>query len=183
MSTNRRVIPLGERRGDWFFVACFALFAFTSFFSDALAGLGVEFDPHSDSMWVRANYWYAANTDPYFLSYPAHLRVQTFVSGFVFGPFYLVLAYAFAAGKDWIRVPAVMYVGAMMYGMVIHLGSEFFGGLPPTNLPKFLAFNLPYLLVPLGLAYRMRRDHPFSEPRLVVATRREQRRGLAGTGT
>jgi len=76
MTVTRRVVPLSQRSGDWFFVLAFSVFAFTSFFSDALAGLGVEFRPDSASFWNRANYWYAADTDPYFLTHPVHLRVR-----------------------------------------------------------------------------------------------------------
>ncbi len=157
-----RTVPLRQRPGDWFFVVAFSLFAFTSFFSDTLAGLGVRFSPDAGSWWVRANYWYAAGTDPYFLAHPAHLQVQTFISGFIFGPFYLLLVYAFVTGRDWIRMPAIIYVSAMVYGMIVFLGSEFVSQLPPTNLAKFLGFNLPYLIVPLLLGYRMRKRQPFS---------------------
>jgi len=184
MTVTRRVVPLSQRSGDWFFVLAFSVFAFTSFFSDALAGLGVEFRPDSASFWNRANYWYAADTDPYFLTHPVHLRIQTFISGFVFGPFYVVLVYAFVTGKDWVRLPAIIYVSAMAYGMLIFLGSEFLGGLPPTNFAKFAAFNFPYLLAPLMLGYRMRREYPFSEPRISIAWRGEARgKRMVSTGT
>jgi len=59
-------------------------------------------------------------------------------------------------------MPAIVYVSAMTYGMVLLFGAEFLGDLPPTNVPKFLAFNLPYLVVPLLLGYRMRGPRPFS---------------------
>jgi hypothetical protein len=157
-----RPLPLDRRPSDWFFIVCFSCFAFSSFFSDAWAGLGVRFAPDSASFWARANYWYAQGTDPYLLANPIHLRVQTLISGFVFGPFYLLLVYAFATGKNWIRMPAIIYVSAMVYGMCIFLGSELFGDLPPTNFAKFAAFNVPYLIVPLLLGYRMRRARPFS---------------------
>ncbi len=184
MASRRRVVPLRDRRADLFFVLAFAFFAFSSFFSDAWAGLGVDFSPDSPNFWARANYWYAAGTDPYFLSHPIHLRLQTFISGFVFGPFYLLLVYAFVTGKDWIRMPALLYTAAMVYGMVIFLGSELFGPLPPTNMQKFLAFNMPYLLVPLALAYRVRREYPFSQALVVDATRgRRAGTRLTGTGT
>jgi hypothetical protein len=157
-----RAIPLRERPADWLFVLAFAFFAFSSACSDALVACGVAIAPDSPSFWARANYWYAAGTDPLLLTPPPSLRVQTFVSAFVFGPFYLVLVYAFARGCDWVRIPAIVYAAAMLYGMVVFLGTEFLGGLRPTNLPRFLAFNLPYVAVPLLLAWRVRRPHPFS---------------------
>ena len=154
--------PLSERPGDWLFVLAFGFFAFSSAFSDAVVARGVALAPDSPSFWARANWWYANGTDPYLLHAPFAFRVQVAVSAFVFGPFYLLLVYALVAGKNWIRMPAIIYVSAMVYGMVLLFGTEFLGDLPPTNVPRFLAFNLPYLFVPLLLAYRMRRPQPFA---------------------
>jgi len=156
------VIPLGERPRDWLFVIAFSFFAFSSAFSDAVVARGVPLAPDSPSFWARANWWYASGTDPVLLQAPIGLKVQVAISAFVFGPFYLLLVYAFVAGRDWIRMPAIVYVSAMTYGMVLLFGAEFLGDLPPTNVPKFLAFNLPYLVVPLLLGYRMRGPRPFS---------------------
>src|SRR5439155_1098081 len=94
--------------------------------------------PDSPSFWARANWWYANGTDPLLLHAPIGLKVQVAISAFVFGPFYLLLVYAFVAGRDWIRMPAIVYVSAMTYGMVLLFGAEFLGDLPPTNVPKFL---------------------------------------------
>jgi hypothetical protein len=164
MEPNRRIVPLRERPGDWLFVLAFSFFAFSSFFSDSLVARGIPLAPDSPSFWARASYRYAAGTDPLLLHPPISLEIQTFVSAFVFGPFYLVLVYAFATGRDWVRMPAVVYVAAMVYGMVVFLGTEFLGGMPPTNLAKFFGFNLPYLVMPLLLGIRMRGRHPFSRP-------------------
>jgi hypothetical protein len=164
MDPRRRVVSLHERRGDWLFILAFSFFAFSSFLSDAVVARGVPLAPDSPSFWARANYWYAAGTDPLLLAPPLALRIQTFLSAFVFGPFYLLLVYAFATGRDWVRMPAVAYTSAMTYGMVVFLGLEFLGDLPPTNLAKFAAFNVPYLVMPLLLGYRVRSMHPFTEP-------------------
>jgi hypothetical protein len=163
MDPTRRILPLRERSGDWLFVLAFAFFAFSSFFSDAVVARGIPLAPDSPNFWARANYWYAAGTDPLLLHPPISLRVQVFMSAFVFGPFYLALVYAFVRGRDWIRMPAVIYASAMVYGMVVFLGTEFLGDLPPTGMAKFWAFNLPYLVIPLLLGYRMRHGHPFTE--------------------
>ncbi len=175
MDGTRRVLSLRERPGDWFFVAAFSFFAFSSFFSDIYCALRVHLTPDSTNFWVRANYWYAADTDPLLLALPTFLWIQTFISAFVFGPFYLALVYALARGRDWIRMPAIVYVSAMVYGMFIVLGAEYLGDLPPTNDFKFLAFNLPYLFIPLLLGWRMRWTYPFSveAPAATAAPRRK----------
>jgi len=157
MESTRRPLALRERPGDWLFVLAFGFFAFSSIFSDSLVARGIALAPDSPSFWARANYWYAAGSDPHLLDPPLALRLQTAVSAFVFGPFYILLVYAFVTARDWIRMPAILYVAAMEYGMAIFLGGEFFGPRPPTNLARFWAFNAPYVLMPLLLAVRMRR--------------------------
>ncbi len=153
---------LCQRKGDLFFAVCFACFAFSSFFSDAVHALGWM---HGEGFWAESNRWYAQVAgDRFFASDPAFLRVRTAISAFVYGPFYLVLVYAFVRGANWIRLPALLYVGAMTVGVVEFLAWEFALGLPPQNLPVFLAFNLPYLIVPLLLGARMWRPHPFGAP-------------------
>lgn len=164
MDDTRRPIPLRDRPGDWFFILAFGFFAFSSFFSDIYCALRVHLTPDSPNFWVRANYWYADKTDPLLLALPTFLWLQTFISAFVFGPFYLVLVYAVGRGRNWIRMPAIIYASVMTYAMAITLGVEYLGDLPPENDAKFLAFNLPYLVFPLILAWRMRRPHPFSAP-------------------
>ena len=163
MQPTRRPLALRERPGDWFFVLAFSAFAFTSLFSDSLVARGIALAPDSSSFWARANYWYAAGTDPHLLDPPLSLRIQTGISAFVFGPFYLLLVYAFVTARDWMRMPAIVYVAAMLYGMALFLGGEFLGPLPPTNLGKFLVFNVPYVVIPLLLAVRMRHAYPFSD--------------------
>jgi emopamil binding protein len=80
-------------------------------------------------------------------------------------PFYVVLVFALVKGKNWIQLPAVVYATMIvtLTGIVV-FGVEFFGD-PATrtgNPPKFLAFNLPYVLVPLLLLIRMRAARPFT---------------------
>jgi len=162
MDETRRPIPLRDRPGDWFFILAFSFFTFSSFFSDIYCALRVHLTPDSPNFWVRANFWYADGTDPLLLALPTFLWLQTFISAFVFGPFYAVLVFAVARGRDWIRMPAIIYASVMTYAMTITLGVEYLGDMPPQNDFKFLAFNLPYLIIPLILAWRMRHAHPFS---------------------
>jgi hypothetical protein len=155
-------IPLSRRRRDWFFVVCFAFFAFSSFYSDACYALyGVD----GDAGCIAANLGYAEATgDRLFASGPGFLRIRTFVSAFVFGPFYLLLVYAFLRGANWIQKPALIYVGAMVVGVCEHLAWEYGLGLPPQRPAAFLAVNLPYLVVPLLLGARMWHAQPFGSP-------------------
>jgi hypothetical protein len=82
-------------------------------------------------------------------------------------PFYVVLVAALLTGRNGIQLPAVIYATMIvtLTGIVV-FGVEFFGE-PATrtgNPAKFLAFNLPYVLIPLLLLVRMRRPLPFTRP-------------------
>ncbi len=158
-------LPLSRRRFDYFFIILFSLFFITSLISDMVPTLVGDLDPHSTNFFVRLNYSYAKGCDPLFLTPPIWMRIVTGLSAFVYAPFYLFLVYALIRGKNQIQVPALIYGGAICFisGIVV-FGVEFFG--EPQwrcqNLAKFLPCNLPYVLVPLLLIIRMRKELPFT---------------------
>jgi hypothetical protein len=159
-------LPLRERRWDIFFMVVFALFTVTSAIADAIPTLGLNISQHAPTWFGRANWSYGHDTDPLFIRPPHWMRFVTGLSAFVYGPFYLLLVYCLAKGKNWIQVPAVMYATAIsvVTGVVV-FGAEFFGEDPAMrvqNVPKFLAFNLPYVIIPLLLLARMRKEKPFT---------------------
>lgn len=158
-------LPLSQRRIDVFFAVVFVLFALTSGISDAVPTLGIEMAPDSPNPLARANYWYAIDADPLFMHPPVWMRFVTGLSTFVYGPFYLVLAYALVKGKNWIQLPAVIYATMIssITGVIV-FGVEFFGEpeFRTLNPVKFLSFNLPYVLLPLLLLARMRKPMPFT---------------------
>jgi hypothetical protein len=141
------------------------VFATVSFTLDAALALGVALDGSSTSVTARilADV-YVTGTDPLLVDNPPFIRVMAAANAFVFGPFYLVLIYALWAGRAWIRLPALMYAATMTYNMVIVLGVHVVGDYEHDDLPKFLVFNLPFLLIPLALAWRMRSANPFCAP-------------------
>lgn len=160
-------LPLRERKIDVFFAIVFLLFAVTSGISDAIPTLGIEMRPDSPNPLARANYWYAIDTDPLFLHAPTWMRFATGLSAFVYGPFYLVLAWALVKGRNWIQLPAVIYATMIssITGVLV-FGVEFFGEpeFRVLNVTKFLSLNLPYVLIPLLLLVRMRKPLPFTRP-------------------
>ncbi|MDP1827175.1 MAG: emopamil-binding family protein [Archangium sp.] len=158
-------LPLAERRIDVFFAVIFVVFALTSGISDAVPTLGIEMSPDSPNPLARANYWYAIDADPLFMHPPVWMRFVTGLSTFVYGPFYLLLAWALVKGKNWIQLPSVIYATMIssITGVIV-FGVEFFGepGLRTQNPVKFLAFNLPYVVLPILLLVRMRKPLPFT---------------------
>ena len=158
-------LPLRERKIDVFFAVVFLVFAVTSGISDAIPTLGIEFSPDSPNPLARANYWYAIDCDPLFMHPPVWMRFVTGLSAFVYGPFYLVLAWALLKGKNGIQLWAVIYATMIssITGIIV-FGVELFGEpeFRTTNPGKFFAFNTPYVVIPLLLLARMRKPLPFT---------------------
>jgi len=158
-------LSLRQRPFDYFFVVMFSLFFITSMISDMVPTLTGALDPNSTNVFVKMNYGYAKGCDPLFLNPPIWMRFVTGLSAFVYGPFYLALVYSLIKGINRIQVPSVIYGSAIFFitGVVV-FGVEFFG--EPQwrcqNPGKFLPYNLPYVLVPLLLIIRMRKEFPFT---------------------
>ena len=150
-----------------FFVIAFSLFAITSFTVDAMSVLYQSFPVQGS--WFASDLLleYYADADPLFIQSPPFLEVATFVSGFVFGPLYLYFVWGFVRGRNQIRIPALMYASALTLAMLMIFAEEFASSVPGWITPKpgkFLAFNLPYLIMPIALALRMRKPFPFDRP-------------------
>ncbi|GAA3740793.1 hypothetical protein GCM10022239_15670 [Leifsonia bigeumensis] len=158
-------LPLRERKIDVFFLVIFSLFIVTSLISDLLPTLGVDFSQPSDNFFVNSNYWYAHDADPLFLHPPVWMRFVTGLSAFVYPVFYVLLVISIVRGWNWIQLPSVIYATAIavITGVVV-FGVEFFGEpeFQTQNPLKFLAFNLPYVLIPILLLIRMRKPLPFA---------------------
>jgi hypothetical protein len=157
-------LPLRERPIDIFFAVAFTLFIATSF-ADMLPALGVDFTQPNGNFLVDAAYWYSHDADPLFMNPPVWMRIVTGLSAFVYLTFYLVLVPSLISGWNRIQLPAVIYATmiASMTGIII-FGVEFFGEpeFQTQNPAKFLAFNLPLVIVPLLLLIRMRKPLPFT---------------------
>jgi hypothetical protein len=165
--TTAANLPLRRRRIDIVFAVVFAAFTITSVISDLLPTVGVDFSHPSSNFFVNSNYWYAHDADTLFMHPPDWMRIVTGLSAFVYMPFYLVLVASLLAGWNWIQLPSVIYATMIvsLTGIVV-FGVEFFGepALRTQNPAKFLAFNLPYVLLPLLLLIRMRKPLPFTRP-------------------
>ena len=167
-------IPLRERKRDWFFIIMFVLFASTSFLTDPVTLVG---RPDPNSRWFMSRFVYHSGTDSLILVDPRFVQVTVGTSAVLFGVFYLVLIYAFARGREWIRLPAVFYAGMVVMGTGVYLAVGLLGDAPLFHLAcgpdsiydykfvsaaKSLAYNLPYPVVALLLVARISRAHPFT---------------------
>lgn len=153
-------MTLRHRPTDWIFVLAFGFFAFTSLIVEPYVAFGWALDSATDPIG-RAWAWYAHTIDPMFLATPTAVRVMFGLDAFVFGPFYVVLLFAFVRGRDWIRLPALLYVSAMLYSMAVDLALQLMSDDPRRNLAVILLFRCPYVAMPLALAWRLRHTAPF----------------------
>ena len=102
--------------------------------------------------------------DPVLLARPVWWKVTIWIDALFFGPFYLVAIYAYVVGKEWIRIPSLIYASTLLTNVLIILGEEIYGEHATPQLPIVLLANLPWLLFPIFIIYRMwRAPHPFTE--------------------
>lgn len=96
-------------------------------------------------------------------------RVDWVLLAFWNGPFYVAAIYAIARGRDWIRVPALIWSGSMSAVVLVILAEEHSGVHRAPHFGFVLLLNLPWLALPAATIARMAREHPFTEPALAPA--------------
>ena len=96
---------------------------------------------------------------------PVWWRMTIWIDALFFGPFYCFAVYAFTKGKDWIRIPSVIYASVMLTNVTIILGEEIMGEHATPTLLPVLAANASWVIVPALLIWRMwDAEHPFTRP-------------------
>jgi hypothetical protein len=165
---GRRPVPIGQRRTDLVFVAFFLLnLTFITYVVD-LEQLVIAdparfaYPPWPPAPLVDLVHWYGRHFDPLLLARPPFWRMTIWIDVLLFGPFYAFATYAFLRGGDWIRVPALVWSGMMTSNVLIILMEERYGVWATPRFGVVLALNLPWLLLPAAVVWRMRRDHPFT---------------------
>ncbi len=149
---------------DRILIAAFCVFAFTSIVLEQWIVFGVDLKTATDPLG-RAWRWYAESFDPMMLEAPLSMRIMFGIDAWVFGPFYLVLAYAFIRRRNWIRIPAFFFASAMVYSVVVYYLMEILSEhASDTNLPMVMLISGPYTIVPFLLAYRVWQPNPFGDP-------------------
>ena len=160
-------MPLRERKIDYLFLAFFVVnLGFITYIID-LEQIVIADPAHfAYPVWPPAPlidlvHWYGNHYDPLLMARPPFWRMTIWIDVIAFGPFYAAAIYAFLRGRDWIRVPALVWSGLMLANVLIILMDERYGVTPAPNFAVVLAANLTWLLFPLAMVVRMRRDHPF----------------------
>jgi hypothetical protein len=129
---------------------------------------GMMVDPESPWPPMRWLYDWAVAQEPQHLDPPLTLMASVTIDGFVHSPFLLFLLYALWTRGNWIRPWALLFAGSAVTNMFFYFYETFGGAHPPPNTAYYLAFNLPWLIAPILLAWRMLPERPFeARPRSI----------------
>ena len=165
----RHTIPLARRRYDWVLLAFFAVnLCFITYFVD-IEQLTVSNAFHFQyPAWpppavVDLVHSYGHHYDPLLLARPAFWRMTIWIDVIWNGPFYLAAIYAIVRGREWIRVPALVWTGSMTAVVLVILAEEYGGVHRSPHFWVVLLLNLPWLALPVLTLIRMARAHPSSE--------------------
>jgi hypothetical protein len=159
---------------DRVLIGAFCVFAFTSIFMEPYIVFAVDLRHATDPLG-RLWHFYASHWDPLFFDHPFYMRVMTGIDEWVYGPMYLLLIYAFVRRANWIRTPALLYGGAIIYSTLVYFLVEFLSQAHRANLAMVLVVNIPYTVIPGVLVWRMWAGDPFpaAGPRSRDGIRRE----------
>jgi hypothetical protein len=161
-------IPLSQRRIDILFLVFFIINLLVITYIVDLEQLVIA-DPSNFTypVWppafmIDVIHNYGRTIDPLLIARPIWWKMTIWIDVLYFGPFYACAIYAFIKGKEWIRVPSLVWSGMMLSNVIIILGEEIAGPHASPQLPLVLLLNAPWLLMPLVMIYRMARSpHPF----------------------
>jgi EXPERA (EXPanded EBP superfamily) len=161
-------MPLRRRPFDLVFIAFLALNALFITYIVDLEQLVIA-DPSNFSYpsWpppalIDLIHWWGNTYDPLLMARPPFWRMTIWIDVILFGPFYFAALYAFIKGRNWIRVPALVWSGLMLANVLILLMEERYGQWAAPNFGMVLLANLSWLLFPLLMIWRMRRE-PFPD--------------------
>jgi hypothetical protein len=166
----RQSIPLKERRVDYIYIAFFLLNLLVITYIIDLEQLVIK-DPANFKypVWplpffIDMVHWYGNTFDPLLMARPMWWKATIWLDVLFFGPFYLAAAYAFIKGKDWIRIPTIIYSSILFTNVFIILSEEIAGPVVAKNLPMVLMSNAAWFLFPVFLIWKMwKNPNPFTK--------------------
>jgi hypothetical protein len=166
---ERQVIPLHQRKGDAIVIAFFALnLAFVTYIVDFETLVVADPANFTYPLWPPAPlvdliHWYGRTFDPLLLARPPFWKATIWIDALLFGPFYVVAIHAYWKGRDWIRLPSIIYATMLFTNVVMILSEEAFGVHAAPSFAAVLGFNLLWLLMPFWIVARMwPSEHPFT---------------------
>lgn len=161
-------IPLSQRRLDLAFITFFIVnLGFVTYGVDieqptVADPQRFQYPPWPPRAIVDLVHWWGRSFDPPLMAREAWWRATIWIDVLGFGPFYAVALWAFVKGRDWIRLPSIIWAAVMITNVTIILFEEFAGAHATPRPGVVLAANLPWLVMPAAMVARMaRRERPF----------------------
>jgi hypothetical protein len=165
----RHSIPLRQRPLDLGLIAFFAInLLFTTYVVSLEQVVIDDIDHFAQPVWPPAPllalvHWWERSFDPLLIARPAWYRATIWLDVLVFGPFYAAALYAFVRGRDWIRIPAVIWGAVLFTNVFIILADELWGIHASPHPATVVAANLAWMVMPFVVGWRvLRSPHPFT---------------------
>jgi hypothetical protein len=167
---SRRVLPLRRRPWDLALVVFFvANLLFTTYVVSLEQVVIDDIRSFTPPLWpperlLALVHWWERSFDPLLIARPAWYRATIWLDVLAFGPFYAAAIWAYAKGKEWIRIPSIIWGTMLFTNVFIILGDEL-RGIHATPFPGIVVgANAPWMIVPVLVVARMwLMPHPFSE--------------------
>ncbi|HVP67101.1 MAG TPA: emopamil-binding family protein [Anaeromyxobacteraceae bacterium] len=167
----REVIPLGRRPLDAALVLFFVVNLTFTTYVVSLEQVAIADPAHFAPLaWppqrlLALVHWWERGFDPLLWARPAWYRATVWLDVLVFGPFYAVAIFAYARGREWIRVPSIIWATMLFTNVVIILSDEIWGIHASPHPAVVVLANAPWAIVPVIVVARMwGAEHPFTEP-------------------
>ena len=164
-----QALPLSKRPVD---IALIVFFCFNLFFITYIVDLEQLVIANADhfqypawppSKMIDLVHWYGRNFDPVLIARPAWWRATIWIDSLYFGPFYAFAIYAFAKGRNWIRLISIVWASVMLTNVSIILFEEVVGEHASPQLPRVFMSNAAWVIFPVIVLFRMWRSaNPFA---------------------
>ena len=162
-------IPLSQRRIDIILVIFFVInLLFVSYVIDIEQIIIANPAHFTYPIWpprpvVDAIHWWGNSFDPLLMARPVFFKVTIWLDNLLYGPFYLIAIYAYIKGREWIRLPSIIYAVSMISGVIMILSEEAFGVYHTSHLAIVVAANASWIIFPLIILFRLGlNEHPFT---------------------
>jgi len=157
MSDDAATAP-ARHRLVYVLLPAFALGILNSLALSLPEGLGVPVAP--DSPWppLRSLHTWAVEQEPQHLAMPPALRASLLYDGSVQWVLLVILLVGIWRLRPWpwLGVLALVYAVSAVANMYFYFMQTFLGPDSPPHLGTYLPINLPWLVVPVLVAYRFR---------------------------
>ena len=175
-------LPISQRKGDYVHAMIFVIYGLIAVTMDSVNVIGpvggiTRETAQLGGVWppdfVVEAFFFWGQYDPLLQANPFWLKVMCTLSPLVYMPFYFFAVYAILKGREWIRVPMMMFAWGMFYSVTVILVVALYGE-DHLRSPRpdliFAAYGA-YWLYPVYLMYRFASPTPFGSTKNKVKSK------------